>query len=78
LARTFAHNFCKQVGLWMARGYDAAENYDDDDWAFDFLPGDAGGINPVTRQLIPSIFLPFSNLIERHVMISPLEASSER
>ena len=50
----------------------------DDFWAFDFLPGDAGGMNPVNLQLIPSIFLPFSNLIERHVMISPLDASSDK
>ena len=60
------------------RALGGAENYDDYGWAFDFLPGDAGGINPDNRQLIPSIFLPFSNLIERHVIISPLEASSDR
>jgi len=58
--------------------FDATVNYEDFIWAFDFLPGEAGGMNPVRRQLIPSIFLPFSYLIERQVMISPWEASSDR
>lgn len=40
------------------------QNYDAFNCAFDFLPGAAGGIYPDKRQLIPSIFLPFSNLIE--------------
>jgi len=61
----------------IPRAYDGAENYDSFNWAFDFLPGAAGGIYPASRQRMPSIFLPFSNLIEWHVMISPLAASSD-
>jgi hypothetical protein len=46
--------------------------------AFGFLPGATGGMYPANLQRIPSIFLPFSNLIELHVMISPLAASSDK
>jgi hypothetical protein len=46
--------------------------------ALGFLPGAAGGIYPANRQRIPSIFLPFSNLIEWHDIISPLAASSDK
>ena len=78
--RGFARDDCAKAGLKKQGWCDAAVNYEDEDfiWAFDFLPGEAGGMKPVKRQLIPSIFLPFSYLIERHVMISPWEASSER
>ena len=55
-----------------------AENYDKFNCDFDFLPGAAGGEYPANRHLVPSIFLPFSNLIEWQVIMSPLEASSDR
>lgn len=54
------------------------KNYDKFNCDFDFLPGAAGGVYPANRHLIPSIFLPFSNLIEWQVIISPLEASSDK
>lgn len=47
-----------------SRVYDGTKSYDICNWDLDFLPGAAGGINPVKRQRMPSIFLPFSNLIE--------------
>ena len=53
-------------------------SYDNFNCAFDFLPGAAGGIYPAILHLIPSIFLPFSNLIEWHAIISPLAASSDK
>lgn len=46
--------------------------------AFAFRPGAAGGMNPDTRHSIPSIFLPFSNLIESHNTTSCLAASSAK
>src|SRR5450759_1053135 len=55
-----------------------AENYDNFYCAFGLLPGAAGGVYPDNRQRIPSIFFPFSNLIELHVIISPLAASSDK
>lgn len=60
------------------RARDGAESYDIFSCTFDFLPGAAGGIYPVNRQLMPSIFLPFLNLIEWHTTISPLAASSDK
>ena len=38
--------------------------YDNFNCAFDFLPGEAGGIYPAKRHDIPSVFIPFTNLIE--------------
>ncbi|OIQ85379.1 hypothetical protein GALL_327730 [mine drainage metagenome] len=39
-------------------------SYDNFNWTFDFLPGAARGTNPEIRQRIPSIFFPFSNLVD--------------
>lgn len=49
--------------------------YGDFKRAFGLLPG-AGCTYPTNLQRTPSIFLPFSNLVERHDMTSPLAASS--
>ena len=49
--------------------------YGDFKRALGLLPG-AGCTYPTNLQRTPSIFLPFSNLVERHDMTSPLAASS--
>ena len=60
------------------RAHDGTGIYDNCNCTFDFLPGAAGGINPVNRHLMPSTFLPFSNLIEWHAITSLLSASSDK
>jgi len=74
--------FCGHNKLWLAQILELVQcnlpDAHDANEAFDFLPGAAGGVNPDTRHLIPSIFLPFSNLIESHSITSPLAESSDK
>jgi hypothetical protein len=45
---------------------------------FGFAPGLGFSANPTKRQLIASIFFPFSNLIERQDITSPFVVSSAK
>lgn len=43
-----------------------------------FLPGAAGGMNPATRQSIPSTVLPSLNRVTLHLDISPRADRSDK